>query len=154
MLTAMSVAWFQKERLPNPAAVGVLCASIGNIFGGDASYISGPLNGMSMPMPREGERRGGPGYLNEVDPKDPLAYPFNSPALVAKFPPTLLVTSTRAMEFGTAMNSHNALVKNRVEAELHLWDGLPHAFWYKSELPESREVYNVITKFFDRHLHK
>jgi acetyl esterase/lipase len=47
---------------------------------------------------------------------------------VAKFPPTLLVTSTRAMEFGTAINSHNALVKNGVEAELQVWDGLPHAF--------------------------
>jgi acetyl esterase/lipase len=154
MLTAMSVAWFQKERLPNPAAVGVLCASIGNIFGGDASYITGPLNGMSTPMPRGGESRGGPGYLSEVDPKDPLAYPINSPALVAKFPPTLLVTSTRAMEFGTAINSHNALVKNGVEAELHVWDGLPHAFWYNSELPESREVYDVIAKFFDRHLRR
>jgi monoterpene epsilon-lactone hydrolase len=152
MLTAMSVAWFQKERLPNPAAVGVLCASIGNIVGGDATYITGPLNGMSAPMPSQRERSGGPGYLSEVDPNDPLAYPINSPSLVAKFPPTLLVTSTRAMEFSTAINSHNALVRNGVEAELHVWDGLPHAFWYNSELPESREVYDVIAKFFDRHL--
>lgn len=92
MLAAISVAWFQKGRLPDPATVRVLCASIGNIFGGDASYITCPLNG--TPMPREGERRGGPGYLSEVDPKDPLAYPINSPALVTRFPPTLLVTST------------------------------------------------------------
>jgi epsilon-lactone hydrolase len=111
MLTSMSVAWFQKERLPNPAAVGVLCASIGNLIEGDAAYVTGPLNG----MPPHGERRGEMGYLNEVDPKDPLAYPINSPALVAKFPRTLLVTSTRAMEFGAAINSHNALVRNGVE---------------------------------------
>ena len=52
------------------------------------------------------------------------------------------------------MNSHNALVKNGVEAELHLWDGLLHAFWYSLELPESREVDDVITKFFDHHLYK
>jgi monoterpene epsilon-lactone hydrolase len=103
-------------------------------------------------VPREGERRGGPGYLSEVDSKDPLAYPINSPALVAKFPPTLLVTSTRAMEFATAINSHSALVRNGVDAELHVWDGLPHAFRYNSELPESREVYDVIAEFFDRHL--
>lgn len=154
MLTAMSVAWFQKERLPNPAAIGVLCASIGNIFGGDASYITGPLNGMATPMPGEAERGGGPDYLSEVDPKDPLAYPINSPSLVAKFPPTLLVTSTRAMEFSTAVNSHNVLVRNGVEAELHVWDGLPHAFWYNSDLPESREVYDVIAKFFNRHLRR
>jgi len=155
MLTAMSVAWFQKERLPNPAAVGVLCASIGNIAGGDAAYITGPLNGMpAAPAPSAGDRRGPTGYLSEVDPKDPLAYPINSPALVAKFPPTLLLTSTRAVEFGAAINSHNALVRSGVEAELHVWDGLPHAFWYNSELPESREAYDVIARFFDRNLRR
>jgi monoterpene epsilon-lactone hydrolase len=154
MLTAMSVAWFQKERLPNPAAVGVLCASIGSLIGGDAAYLTGPLNGMPAPTPGAGERRGEMGYLSEVDPKDPLAYPINAPALVAKFPPTLLVTSTRAMEFGAAINSHNVLVRNGVEAELHVWDSLPHAFWYNSDLPESREVYEVIAQFFDRHLRR
>jgi epsilon-lactone hydrolase len=152
MLTAMSVAWFQNKGLPSPGALGVLCASIGNLSGGDADSVTGPLNGMPVMMPREWERRGGPGYLSEVDPKDPLVYPINSTALVAKFPPTLLITSTRAMEFGAAINSHNVLIRNGVDAELHVWDGLPHAFWYNSELPESREVYDVIARFFDRHL--
>ena len=89
-----------------------------------------------------------------MDPKDPLAYPINSPELVAKFPPTLLVTSTRAMEYSSAVNSHNALVRAGVDTELHVWDGLPHAFWYNSDLPESREVYDVIARFFDRHFGK
>jgi acetyl esterase/lipase len=46
------------------------------------------------------------------------------------------------------------LVKAGVDAELHVWDGLPHAFWYNSDLPESREVYDVIARFFDRHFGK
>jgi acetyl esterase/lipase len=157
MLTAMSIAWFQKNHLPNPSAIGVLCASIGDIGGGDASFLAGPLNGMMMPAGRrgtDGPSSNGPGYLSNVDPKDPLAYPINSPALVAKFPPTLLVTSTRGMEYSSAINSHNALVKAGVDAELHVWDGLPHAFWYNSNLPESREVYDVIARFFDRHFSK
>ncbi|HUA17629.1 MAG TPA: alpha/beta hydrolase [Bryobacteraceae bacterium] len=157
MLTAMSIAWFQKVHLPNPSAIGVLCASIGDMGGGDASYISGPLNGFTVPVgnPRAaGPSTSGPAYLSNVDPKDPLAYPINSPALVARFPPTLLVTSTRGMEFSSAINSHNALVQAGVEAELHVWDGLPHAFWYNSGLPESREVYRVIARFFDRHFGK
>lgn len=78
----------------------------------------------------------------------------NSPELVAKFPPTLLITSIRAMEFSAAVNSHNVLVKNGVDADLHVWDALPHAFWYNSDLPESLEVYNVISNFFNRHLHR
>ena len=154
MLTAMSIAWFQKNHLPNPAAIGVLCASIGDLGGGDASFLTGPLNGFPIPVGRAssgGPPRVGVSYLSNVDPKDPLAYPINSPALVAKFPPTLLVTSTRGMEYSSAINSHNALVRAGVDAELHVWDGLPHAFWYNSNLPESREVYDVIGRFFDRH---
>jgi epsilon-lactone hydrolase len=156
MLTAMSIAWFQKVQLPNPSAIGVLCASIGDIVGGDASYITGPLNGYPPPAerPASGGPRNGFGYLSQVDPQDPLAYPINSPEVIAKFPPTLLVTSTRGMEFSSAINSNNALVRAGVEAELHVWDGLPHAFWYNSNLPESREVYDVIARFFDRHLGK
>ena len=158
MLTAMSIAWFQKNHLPNPSAVGVLCASIGDIGGGDASFITGPLNGMTMPPGGSRDADGPPrnvlAYLSNVDPKDPLAYPINSPELVAKFPPTLLVTSTRAMEYSSAVNSHNALVRAGVDTELHVWDGLPHAFWYNSDLPESREVYDVIARFFDRHFGK
>jgi epsilon-lactone hydrolase len=157
MLAAMSIAWFQKVHLPNPSAIGVLCASIGDLGGGDASYLSGPLNGVAMPGGRRGPDRTTqfhPAYLSNVDPSDPLAYPINSPALVAEFPPTLLITSTRGMEFSSAINSHNALVRAGVDAELHVWDGLPHAFWYNSDLPESREVYEVIAHFFDRHLGK
>ena len=75
-------------------------------------------------------------------------------ALLAQFPPTLLVTSTRGMEYSSAINSHNALVRAGVDAELHVWDGLPHAFWYNSDLPESREVYDVIARFFDLHFGK
>jgi acetyl esterase/lipase len=157
MLTAMSIAWFQKNHMPNPAAIGVLCASIGDIGGGDASFVAGPLNGMMTPAGRRSTSAApgnGPGYLSDVDPQDPLAYPINSPQLVAKFPPTLLITSTRGMEYSSALNSHNALVRAGVDTELHVWDGLPHAFWYNSDLPESREVYDVIAHFFDRHLGK
>jgi epsilon-lactone hydrolase len=157
MLTAMSIAWFEKHHLPNPSAIGVLCASIGELTGGDASFITGPLNGFAGPGGHQGSGAAiqfGPAYLSTVDPKDPLVYPINSPKLLAKFPPTLLVMSTRGMEYSSALNSHNALVRAGVDAELHVWDGLPHAFWYNSDLPESREVYDVIARFFDRHFVK
>jgi len=58
------------------------------------------------------------------------------------------------MEFRAALNSHNVLVKNGVDAYLHVSDALPHAFWYNSNLTESREVYDVISDFFDRYLHR
>ena len=145
MLTGMSIAWFEKHDLPNPAAIGILCASLGRMFAGDAAYMAGPL--MGMPAIEF------PAYLGNADPRDPLVYPINSPDLLAKFPPSLFITSSRGFEFSSAVDSCNALNQAGVVAELHVWDGLPHAFWYNSDLPESREAYEVIAKFFDRYLH-
>src|SRR3546814_9781734 len=47
----LSVAGFQKEGLPRPAAIGVFCASLGKLADGDSAVLSGPLNG-ARPAPR------------------------------------------------------------------------------------------------------
>ena len=39
-----------------------------------------------------------------------------------------------------------------VESELHVWDGLYHAFFYDIDLPESREAYHVMARFFGKHM--
>lgn len=161
MLTGMSIAWFHAHALPMPAAVGVLCAGLKQMFVGDAAVLAGPLNGLHRSEPANAAAttaksavptRNESGYLRNADPADPLAYPGVSPELLKSFPPTLLVTSTRGFEFGSALDASNALTRAGVEEHLHVWDGLPHAFWYNSELPESREVYAAIAKFFDQHL--
>ena len=158
MLTGMSIAWFEKHNLPNPAAIGILCASLGRMFAGDAAYLAGPLLGMpAPPTPHPGIAAPPiefPAYLGNADSNDPLVYPINSLDLLRKFPPTLFITSTRGFEFSSAVDSCNVLNHAGVVAELHIWDGLPHAFWYNSDLPESREAYEVIAKFFDRYLHR
>jgi epsilon-lactone hydrolase len=117
MLTAMSMAWFQKHDLPRPGAIGILCASAGSpggmtITGGDAAYTTGPLG--SARMASNGAGRGGgrgPGYFDGTNPNDPLVNPINSPEVLAKFPPTLLITGTRAMEMSSTVYTHNQLVK-------------------------------------------
>ena len=150
LLTAQSIAWFHAHGLPMPGAIGVLCASLGEIMAGDAASITGPLNG----FPPDGRKMGPfmPAYYKGVSATDPLVYPIISPELLKLFPPTILVTATRSLEFSAAINSHNALVKAGVNAELHVWDGLFHGFFYNSELPESREVYDVLSTFFGRRL--
>ena len=44
------------------------------------------------------------------------------------------------------------LVKQGVEADLHVWEGMFHGFFSNVDVPESRDCYDVIVKFFDRHL--
>ena len=58
----------------------------------------------------------------------------------------------RAHDLSGAVNTHRELVKAGVEADLHVWDGLGHAFFYDSSLPESREAFQVQAAFFRKHL--
>lgn len=39
-----------------------------------------------------------------------------------------------------------------VDAELHVWDGMWHAFFIDPDLPESQQAYRVIVSFFAQHL--
>ncbi|MFL6414549.1 MAG: alpha/beta hydrolase fold domain-containing protein [Bryobacteraceae bacterium] len=158
MLTAMSVAWFQKHNLPAPAAVGLFCSGAGSPtgagFGGDAAYTALPLGEARMPPPPAvaNKRPAALGYLAGTDTKDPLVAPINSSNVLAKFPPTLIITATRGFEMSGALYTHTQLVKLGVEADLHAWDGLFHGFFYNPDVPESRDCYDIIVKFFDRHL--
>ena len=65
---------------------------------------------------------------------------------------TLIVTATRGFELSRAVDRHNQLVKHGVDAPLHVWDGLFHGFFYNPDVPESRDCYDVIVRFFDHHL--
>lgn len=160
MLTAESIAWFQSHDLPNPATIGIFCASLGQIVAGDSAMLAFPLNGMvpmAAPPAPPGEKRQvppGPSYMSTARPDDPRAYPLSSPSLLAKFPPTLFITGSRAFEFSAALNSHNQLTKAGVESQFHGWDGMVHGFFYNSEMPESRDAYDIMVKFFSAHLAK
>jgi acetyl esterase/lipase len=111
-------------------------------------------------MPLGESRVVGPGapvgmdYFAGTDPHDPLVAPASSPAVLAKFPPTLIVTATRGFELSNAVYTHTALVKQHVDAELHVWEGLFHGFFYNHDVPESRDCFDVIVRFFDEHLGK
>jgi len=162
MLTGMSVAWFQKHGLPRPGAVGIFCAGLTAAagFGGDANYISMPAGearlSFGLPKPANGKAPAQTGlpYLAGTDPNDPLVAPAASLQVLAKFPPTLIITATRGFELSSAVYTHSLLVKEGVDAELHVWEGLFHGFFYNPDVPESRDCYDVIVKFFDRHLGK
>lgn len=161
MLTGESVAWFQKHGLPRPGAIGIFCAgmTMSAGFGGDANYMSAPIGEarvFALPPPKPGKAPPprGLGYFEGADFHDPLVAPANSLQVLGKFPPTLIITATRGFELSSAVYTHSLLVKEGVDAELHVWEGMFHGFFYNPDVPESRDCYNVIVKFFDRHLGK
>lgn len=149
VLTAQALAWFQKEGLPRPGAAGMLCAAASYWGEGDSGYFSAALSGFSLSQtitPQENP------YFKDVDSTDPLAFPIRSVAVMAKFPPSLLMTSTRDLALSSVVHTHGCLVEQGVKADLHVWEGLDHAFHYSPDLAQSRRLYAIAAKFFDDHL--
>jgi epsilon-lactone hydrolase len=157
MLTGMAVAWFQQHGLPRPGAIGILCAGLtmaGNGFGGDAAYTTAAI-GESRAPPRADAGALPPlKYFDGASMSDPLVAPATSATVLAQFPPTLIVSGTRGFELSSAVYTHTQLVKQGVDADLHVWEGMFHGFFYNPDVPESRECFDVIVKFFARHLGK
>lgn len=151
-LTAMAIAWLQEEQLPMPGAIGIFCGTADAAWGGESRYTVPSLMGQQPPPPTPNPPAFPMAYLSNADFGDALVSPIVSPALLAKFPPTLVITGTRAFELSTAVYTHTQLTKAGVEAELHVWEGMWHGFIYNPDLPESREAYNVIKKFFQKRL--
>jgi epsilon-lactone hydrolase len=149
ILTAEAVAWFQKEALPMPGAIGTFCGSLAPP-GGDSSHLASPLVGEPPPPNADSGSLGA--YFRDASPSDPLVLPINSERVLARFPPTLLIAGSRDFTVSSLFRAQSALTNVGVEAELHVWDGMWHAFFMDPDLPESQQVYRVVVNFFDRHL--
>jgi monoterpene epsilon-lactone hydrolase len=150
VLTGEAVARIISKNLPVPGAIGTFCGSI-VAFNGDSSIIAPVLNGEAAPTGALDLVKVLP-YFKGANPNDPMVYPGNSPAILARFPPTLLITGTRDFTMSSELQSQRLLTIAGVDAELHVWDGMWHSFFSDPELPESKEAYAVMVSFFDRHL--
>ncbi len=77
-----------------------------------------------------------------------LAHPYLSPLFgdVTGFPPTLLQAGTRDIFLSNAVVMHRKLRRAGVRAELHVWDGMPHA-GFSGLTPEDRELNAEIQAF-------
>jgi monoterpene epsilon-lactone hydrolase len=67
--------------------------------------------------------------------------------VIAKFPPTLIITGTRAMDLTPAVYTNTQLLKAGVNSTLLVGEGMGHCFIYQSNLPEARDAYQVIVSF-------
>ena len=155
MLAGQSIAWFLKEGLPLPGAIGIFCASTHPFGVGDSAQLW-PRLGSVIPIvppaePVETFGRRSP-YLAGVSASNPLAVPSASPEVLKAFPPTLFLTGTRAPEMSGAVQGHLELHELGVESELLLFDGLDHGFFSDPDLPESQRAYRLIARFFSEHL--
>lgn len=148
ILTAEVAVRLKFLGLPLPGALGIFSALADFSRPGD-SWQMYTLNGL-------------PGFLEPTDlkhlPDDPYISrktfrtdPILSPlfADLSGMPPSLLVTSTRDILLSGTTIFHRALLKAGNDSQLVVFEGLPHAFWYHFDLPETKEALELMAKFFD-----
>jgi acetyl esterase/lipase len=116
---------------------------------GDSQAIFG-LQGLSGHLAPPAQSVILPEYVAKNDAKDPVLSPIY--ADLRGMPPTLFVTSTRDLLLSGTVILHQAFLKAGVEAQLVVYEALPHAFWNDVDLPESRDADETMAHFFDAHL--
>ena len=137
ILTAQATAWILEKGMPPPGGIGIFGAGTGG--SGDSAYFSAIGTGQRPPDEAMTSLCSAKvGYFANTRPDDYLVNPNIAPqAFRAKFPPTLIITGTRAFDLSPALATHRALVQANVDASLHVFDGLGHCFYYDAMTPES-----------------
>ena len=150
ILTAEATARFKRLGLPMPGALGIFSGLSDYSRVGD-SHLLYTLTG--LPGDLDIVDPAHPildAYVGKTDPKDPELSPLF--ADLKGWPPSLSVTSTRDILLSGTTIFHRALLAAGDDADLVVFEALPHAFWYHFELPETMECLNIMAKYFDRKL--
>ena len=146
ILTAEVAVKLKQLNLPLPAALGIF-SGLGDFSRvGDSRQLFA-LNGLPGRMePIDPSHLPDDQYVGKTDRKDPVLSPLF--ADLHGMPPTLLVTSTRDILLSDTATLHRALLRAGDDAQLVVFEALPHAFWYHFQLPETKEALELMAKFF------
>lgn len=138
-LGAQLVSQLIAERKLLPAALG--------FFSGSADLTTSGDSESWMPLPGEAAtlRDSLKGYIGMADPANPVLSPVKGD--VARFPPTMLVSSTRDFLLSPTAIFERSLRRAGVETDMVIFDGLPHAFWAYMSVPETDEANKAMAKY-------
>lgn len=154
-LTAQAAAWLPAHGLPQAGAAGIFGAG-GVPFGaGESAYTAGYIDGSFPPPPADGSNLEDitRGYFDGIDEKnDPSAWPGYHLDVLATFPPTLIITGTRALDLSPAIFTNSQLLKAGVRSTLIVGESMGHCYHYQVTLPEGRDAVDQIIAFFRENL--
>lgn len=156
-LTAQAVARFQAAGLPLPGAVGIFSSAPSPIWtnrGDSGIWWSG--NGLPKSQLTEADQallEPIQWYMERANRNDPLAYPESSDGVLEKFPPTLLMSGTRAFDMSMVVTAHAKFLKLGVDSSLYIMEGGTHgAHVWAVGTPEAHNANAYIAHWFDKHL--
>ena len=90
-------------------------------------------------------------YAAGHDMRDPQLSPIYGD--FSGFPPAILTTGTRDLFLSNTVRTHRKLRRAGVDAVLNVYEGFSHAqYLFDPAAPETKEVFEDIAAFFDKHL--
>lgn len=149
ILTGEVAVKLRQLGLPLPACLGVF-SGLGDFSKVGDSWAMYALDGLSGHLEPPKQRPAPDPYVGTTNPKDPVLSPLY--ANLKGFPPTLFITSERDLLLSGTTILHRAFLRNGVDAQLVVFEALPHAFWNDPALPESKEADHIMAHFFEQHL--
>jgi acetyl esterase/lipase len=151
ILTGEVAVKLKQLGLPEPAALGIFSGTGDLSRAGDSQALFA-LQGLSGPLKPPGPTMDLGFYAGHTDLKDPVLSPLF--ADLKDMPPALFITSTRDLLLSGTTILHRAFLRAGDDADLVVFEALPHAFWNDPVLPESKEADAIMARFFDKHLGK
>ena len=142
----------KQENLPLPAAIasGTPMSDLTNA--GDTFRTNAMLDNVLV-APDANCDKAAALYANGRDLKDPMLSPVYGD--MHGFPPTILTSGTRDLLLSSTVRVHRKLRQAGVEAVLQIYEGQSHAQYVRDPTaPETREAFEEISRFFDKHLGK
>jgi acetyl esterase/lipase len=149
-LTLAMVHRAKREQLPLPAAIapGTPMSDLTNA--GDTFRTNALLDNILVTSDAFCDK-GAALYANGRDLRDPLLSPLYGD--MHGFPPTILTSGTRDLLLSSTVRVHRKLRQAGVEAALQVYEGQSHAQYFRDvSAPETREAFEEIAGFFDKHL--
>lgn len=142
-LAAATILRARDEGLPLPAAAILLTPELDLTESGDSFHVMADVD-VALPV---GLPRAIAVYADGQD----LAHPYLSPlfADLTGFPPCFLQTGTRDLYLSNTVRMHRALLRAGRQAELHVWEAMPHA-GFGGLTPEDVEVQVAMREFLVR----
>jgi monoterpene epsilon-lactone hydrolase len=151
-LTLSMIHRAKQDRLPLPAAIAPGTPMSDLTGSGDSFRTNAMLDNVLVAYGANCDRRAAL-YANGHDLRDPMLSPLFGD--MHGFPPAILTSGTRDLLLSNTVRVHRKLRQAGVETVLQVYEGQAHAQYYRDvNAPESREAFEEIAGFFDRHLGK
>jgi epsilon-lactone hydrolase len=151
-LTLTMVLRAKRDNLPLPAAIAPGTPMSDLTGSGDTFRTNAMLDNVLVAYGASCDKRAAL-YANGRDLKDPMLSPLFGD--LSGFPPTILTSGTRDLLLSNTVRTHRKLRQAGVEAVLQVFEGQSHAHYYRDvSAPETKEAFDEIAGFFNKHLGK